>query len=260
MRGAEHRTNLRPQPFQPGKALPLSLGGHGALFAVLWAFSGSSPEARPLIDPADVIEVSMVALPKPQSRVPQKEMARPAPAPQARVQPVPQAVAAPGLAPVEPLPPDAEPPDDSEDRQARRDALMRDMKRAALLDDMRSRPEGPADQTATSTAGDGSTQGTADRAVGDVERARYGEDVRRAFYQGFNPLQDDPGLSAVMWVWIDASGKVLRHELHRSSDNGSFDAAVERALREVRQVPPPPSGLVSGGSLRLDLVFRPEDR
>jgi TonB family protein len=85
------------------------------------------------------------------------------------------------------------------------------------------------------------------------------EQVKTVFYKDFSPFQGDPTLSAVAWVWVDPNGVVLRHQLHTSSGDGSFDAAVERAIRLVKSVPSPPSSLVTGGDLRLDLVFRMAD-
>ncbi|GEM_PF-5585266 len=256
MRGEDRRTLLRPEPFRPGLALPLSVLGHVAVFGGLWAFSGRAPSAQPLIDPQDVVEVSLVSLPSPKAAVPQKAMRKATPPPPPRADPVPKAIADPDIAPLDTEPP----PDAKQERDARREELMRQMKREALLDDLRAAPEGPQDQSATPSAGDQTETGSGQQALGDAERARYSEQVRQVFYRDFSPLQDQPGLAAVAWVWVDAQGKVLRHRIQTPSGDGSFDAAVERAIRLVSDVPAPPSELVASGELRLDLVFRTDDR
>ena len=257
MNAERRRTSLRPEPFRPGLALPVSVIGHLGVFAIIWAFSARAPSAHTLIDPDDVIEVSMVSLPAPKTAVPQKAIQRPPPPPPPRpAEPVPQAVAAPEAEPI-PAPP---PEEDTLQRDAQREEVMRQMKREALLDSLRSAPEGTVTQSATTEAGEEDGSGSDEVAIGDAERARYSEEVRRVFYRDFSPLQDESGLSAVAWVWVNAEGRVLRHELRTPSGNGSFDAAVVRAIRLVSSVPAPPAGLVSGGDLRLDLVFRTEDR
>lgn len=257
MRAEDRRSLLRPEPFRPGLALPASVLGHVLLFGCIWAFSARAPAAQTLIDPDDVIEVSMVSLPSPKAAVPQKAMKRAAPPPQRRSEPVPQAVASPDAAPVAEAPPQEE---DTTERDTQREQAMRQMKREALLNSLRNAPEGAVDQAATTDVGADDGEGSGVSALGDVERARYSEDVRRVFYRDFSPLQDDPGLATVAWVWVNAQGRVLRHEVKTPSGNGSFDAAVERAIRLVDAVPAPPAGLVSGGDLRLDLVFSTEDR
>jgi len=247
---------LRPEPFRPGRALPLSIALHLAVFAALWAFAARDGGPRRLIDPDDVVEVSMVSLPEPQTRQPQKEMRARPPRPRPAARPVPREVAAPDLEPV----PETPPPDEPDpERETRRDDLMREMQREALLESLRDAPEGPVDQSATTDDG-GEDPGSGDQSIGDAELARYSEQVREVFYRGFSPLQDDPGLTAVAWVWVDPTGRILEHEVHRSSDNGSFDAAVTRAIRLVDRVPAPPDSLMTGGRLRLDLEFSTDDR
>jgi len=247
---------LRPEPFRPGRALPLSIALHLAVFAALWAFAARDGGPRRLIDPDDVVEVSMVSLPEPQTRQPQKEMRARPPRPRPAATPVPREVAAPDLEPV----PETPPPDEPDpERETRRDDLMREMQREALLESLRDAPEGPVDQSATTDDG-GEDPGSGDQSIGDAELARYSEQVREVFYRGFSPLQDDPGLTAVAWVWVDPTGRILEHEVHRSSDNGSFDAAVTRAIRLVDRVPAPPDSLMTGGRLRLDLEFSTDDR
>ncbi len=256
MRAETERSYLRPEPVPLGWALPGSVLGHVLVFGGLWAFSTRAPAAERLIDPDDVIEVAMVSLPSPKVPVPQKAMRRAPPPPKPRAAPVPAAIADPSA---EPVPADAEPAPE-EDRTAAKDELMRQMKREALLDSLRNAPEGPVDQAATTDAGEDGGEGSGQAAVGDAEQARYSEEVRRVFYRDFSPLQDEAGLETLAWVWVDATGRVLRHQVKTPSGDGSFDAAVERAIRLVKTVPAPPEGLVTGGELRLDLVFRTEDR
>ncbi len=257
MRSERPPTPLRPEPFRPGRALPLSILGHAALFLGVWVFSTRAPEASVLIDPDEVMEVRMVSLPQPKAAIPQKAQRQPPPPPPRRTTPVPEALATPEAEPLEEAP--AEPQADLE-RQARREDLLRQMQREALLENLRNAPEGPVDQAATTSTGDLDADGSAEQGIGDLERARYSEEVRRVFYRDFNPLQDDPALTTLAWVWIDDTGRILRHEIKTPSGDGSFDAAVERAIRLVDGVPVPPEGLVVNGALRLDLVFRTVDQ
>jgi len=56
------------------------------------------------------------------------------------------------------------------------------------------------------------------------------------------PGLNDPSLSALVQITIDADGRVTARKLVRSSGNAAYDEAVVEALARVTSVDPPPGG------------------
>jgi colicin import membrane protein len=68
--------------------------------------------------------------------------------------------------------------------------------------------------------------------------------VRRALRESYVapltiPERERIRLRAIVVLYIDGDGKILRHELNTPSGNSAFDAALERAVRGARLPPPP---------------------
>lgn len=265
MTAARHqvRTVLRPERQPLVGYLALSVFGHGSIVIAALLVSvigrGCSPRT-PILDLDRSMEVSMVVLPKSDSRMPDR--AARAPVPQGKP-PAPQPEA-PTVAPppkesdlVVHSKPDPKPKQDGEqaqpapkaglDEDRRREELMEQMRRQELLDQLLDAPTGPVDRNATDPNSDSteSIQATGAGNRGDPEYAKYISQVRQIFVQHFNPLPSirdaNPGITAKVSVWVDpSSGTILRWEVSSSSGVPAFDAAAERAVQSVGSIPLPP--------------------
>jgi hypothetical protein len=210
--------------------------------------------------PEDVIEVSLVSLPKTDARMAQMDVAPPTlPSPVVPDAPAPERD--PGTAdqgapepepPVNPsdlafrekdAPKEAKGDPDRERREELRRDLIRQAQRQALLDAAAgTEPSQAGDPDSTTTERiDLGGPGT----VADPELARYVQSVRTLFMQNFRPLptvaQQNPDLVAMIQVRFDpASGSVQTWVWTKKSGNVSWDAAAERAVEAVTRVPLPP--------------------
>lgn len=197
----------------------------------------------PILDPNEIMEVSMVVLPKTEARMPERATRAPVPSGE-EVPNTPQ-----------PKPPvesdlavhqeDAPKTEGAPDQTDRRDDIMKEIRRKQLLADAAadigatdrdaSDPDSTTDQ-AVNTGGAG--------AAADPELARWVQQVREKFMANFHPLPTivsaNPNIECTVAVRIDESGAVLARDLHKASGNPSYDAAAQRAADAVDQVPPPP--------------------
>ncbi|RMG20912.1 MAG: TonB family protein [Deltaproteobacteria bacterium] len=86
--------------------------------------------------------------------------------------------------------------------------------------------------------GDASTGSAGDRYLALVTRAI------RAHYRVPSVIGERERLflNATVVLYVSPEGKILRHEIERSSGNPHFDAALLRAVEEANPLPPPPAG------------------
>ena len=238
------KSALAPPPFRPGQALPLSLCIHGGMLAVMALFGSRGPRAETLIRPDEVMQVSLVSLPKQTTRLPQKVMQRADPPPSQPAEPAPAPPEAPpasemALEKEQPKEPAAEKPD----RSAAREKLLREMRREQALESLAA--EGPRDQPQTDPDGEDGIPGSARGVAGDPRLAVFQEQVRQAAMAHFSALQTE-ARTAVIQVTIDARGNILNSGLAQSSGDPSFDAAARTAVRRTGRVPAPPEELMPG--------------
>jgi TonB family protein len=235
------RSALRPEPVKLGVALPASIGLHAALFALILSWELIAPQEATLIDPDDVMEVTMVALPKQETELAQKEMRAAAPPPP----PAPDELAEPAEEPPEKPPPEERRPEPDREQPrtdnttARADLLKQLRKQEALKNLSADAPEGPLDQARTDPDGVEGAVGSGQASVGDPELAAYVEKIRQTLMANFAPIQTDP-LTTWIDVQIDASGNIVDWKVRTKSGNASFDSAALRAVMKARKVPPPP--------------------
>jgi len=85
--------------------------------------------------------------------------------------------------------------------------------------------------------------------LGDSSEGSEGDQylalVRRALRETYVapvtiPERERIRLRAVVVLYIDGDGKILRHDLTTPSGNPAFDGALERAVRGAHLPPPPP--------------------
>ena len=251
-----YRSVLRPEPLTLGKAVPASIGLHVAIVAVLVGFQSMRPDHGPMIDPDDVMTVTVADMPPAKAAITQKAMKAAAPPKGAPDTPTPQPP--PTASDMVQQTPDAPPAPKGMDKSTR-DELMRQMKKQALLDSLADAPEGAFDNAAASPDG---VEGGGGSSTGpfDAELSAYAAALKRALLANFNPIQTDTSLRTVYVIRIDASGTITDYDLKSGSGNASFDAAALRAIVKTRKVPVPPEShreaiLKSG----MELEFVPQE-
>lgn len=255
---------LRPRREPLFGYVGLSVVGHVALVVlgvvVTLSGRGCSPPP-PLIDPDQALEVSLVVLPRSESSMPDR--AQRAPAPPAAEQPKPQPEA-----PTEPPPrssdlvvhteePEPKPQPDGPDDDERRRELMAQLERERLLSELAHAPTGPVDRDASDpdSTTDESINALGPGGRGDPELARYESQIQQLFMRHFHPLaaitQSQPDLVTKVMVRVDPSNGLIKSwEIVESSGVPAYDAAADRAVQAVKQIPLPPAaymGLVQQG-------------
>jgi hypothetical protein len=253
--------------------------GHAVLVGVLLLMSALPQCQSTTIDPQDVIQVSLISLPKTDSGMVQMDVQQAtAEAPVVEDAPTPQdnpGLADDGLSEPEVLknPSDLafETPDATENKgdpdQARNDQsradTMRRLKREQLLKTM---------GTSISTAGDPDSQ-TDDNinmggsgAISDPVLASYLNKIQKTFEAHFVPLPSveaaNPDIYCRVNVrWEHTSGEVQSYSWVEHSANPSYDASCERAVDAVSRLPLPPATLMEHPAIisgSLNIKFEPK--
>lgn len=236
----------RPDPL--GFGLVASLAGHATVGALVIAMAVLAPPSSPPVDPEDVMEVSMVVLPRSESSIPDRASKAPIPrgaSPEAAAEPAP--VRESDLSLPEP---EVEPARGAPERHTSREELLRELEMQALLADA---PDGPVDRSAsdphstTEEAIHAAGVGT----LGDPEWARYQQRLQQLFMSKFSilPTSSMSELVCVVNVQVqirpeDDMARVVDVEVAEPSGNLSYDAAARRAAEAVRSVPLPPERFV----------------
>jgi len=198
----------------------------------------------------EVIEVSMVALPKSQRNVPDR-LAR-----------TPRATGA--DAPLDEPPPLQQsdlviqrpeaPEQGGNTEDALREQMITELERNRLLDELIDAPEGTVDRNRTSPDGqlDLDIAVLAAGAPGDPEFQRWQAEVMRILMPLFRPLtQGRSDLSCLVNIQMDqTTGAIVGWEVVSPSGVRAFDAAAERAVQDAGTLPLPPAkyqALLAGG-------------
>ena len=186
------KSALVPAPFKAGSAVPLSIGLHVALFGLLASASQCESEASPLIDPNDVMEVAMVALPKAEklhrvTRAPDP----PAGNTQEVKAPPPPPVESDMALQVEEAPKErGRPTPEPEVKPERREEeVSREARKKAFMESLRNAPVGKKDNPLADPNGIEGAVGSSQGALGDPVIAAWAESVRTAIRANFSVLQ-----------------------------------------------------------------------
>ena len=238
-----HRTALEPE--RQAILVPVVLSFFGHLLVITVFFIGSialdllARWTKPVEDPPQHIEVALVSLPKSVRAMPEK--ATRAPRKQGNPKPVPSVARNPS---------DLVHHDDVVEEEVGTsdpsiDDLLADLDVAEALASLDAAPLGRSDRSATSADSEATETFSGVGANADPILVRYRQRIESIFRKNFNPLRSvvdqNPGISAEVAVQIDTvTGRVLGFTMTRSSGNPSYDAAAERAVRAVSEVPPPP--------------------
>ena len=186
----------------------------------------------------EVLEVSMVSLPKSELNVPDREARVKAASGQEAPTPEPPPVKESDLVIQTPEPP----PDPGNAEEVRRQQIIEDA-RKRMLEDLENAPEGTQDRNATAVDGaeDLEMAIVGAGARGDPEMAAWQAKVYNLMKPNFHPLATPAGTACVVNIKIDPeTGEILSTEVKVPSGILQFDAAAERAVNDVPALPLPP--------------------
>lgn len=243
-----------------GPGVPLSFAMHVVVAGTLWVAQGMNIERPPLIDPDDVIEVSLLSLPKQTTQMVQKATRTPDPV---------QGVVDPPPTPEPPPPqsdsdlvqhtPDAPAPQGNPDADKEKRDLLEQLRRDQARKDALA-ALGSQDRDRTDPDGTEGATGSASGALGDPKVALYLERVKQTLLPQFSPLQTDGELVVVIRVKVDTQGRRLDYGIETGSGDPSFDRAALRAVMRTEQLPAPSPDIMNGATSTFFLRFRPEDK
>lgn len=252
-----------------GRDLGVSVLFHVMITLLLASSRACQEESAPLFDPQDVMNVEMVALPKATGRNPDRATRAPRPPEGSRTAEAPPADPDQMVVPqeqTEEQPSGASTP--SPDAQARRDELLRDLRREQLVKQMdASAPLGDRDRLATDpdstlspdAVGWGSGSGT----PMDPELARYIVKLRQRILPHWTPLprliRENPDIETVVGVWLDPDGVVQVVRVLKDSGSASYDQSCLRAVRKAARLPLPPDKYLSKLNQGIAIRFPASD-
>ena len=231
--------------FRPTWEIGASIGVHLLVVGLLALGQLMEPEA-PLFDPNDVMTVQAVALPKANTRMPDRPTRAPDP---------PKGDTAKAKAP--PPPPtasdmalrkkDAKKKKGVADRSADRSELLNRLKRESLLKDATA-ALGTKDRVQTAKDG----VDPKDAVIGpigagrmDPELARYVSQCRDRILPNWKPLPAilaaHPEYKVVVSVSVGQTGQLGSPTVVKSSSDASFDRSAISAVVRTGRLPPPPA-------------------
>ncbi len=235
-RRAGMRTALETEsPWALTGSVLLSVLAHALVIAAL--VFGASAVARPRIDLDEhAIAAKLVRLgkPRPPELLPRKFKAPPPPKPSAPL-PVKKPPAA--------RKPPPKPKETSKTRpvttERNPDPLAAAIERIAEEYDPKADPdEAPPGSPDGDPFGDSAEGSPGDRYLALVTR------VIRSHYRVPSVITERERmfLNATVVLYVSPEGRIVRHEIERSSGNPHFDAALIRAVEASSPLPPPPAG------------------
>lgn len=203
-----------------------------ALYAGLGALIPQCNSEEPEFE---VLEVSMVALPKSERNVPDREARVKAASGQEAPTPEPPPIKESDLVIQQPEPP----PDPGNAEEVRRQQIIEDA-RKRMLEDLENAPEGTQDRNASDPNGqedlDMAVLGAG--AMGDPEVALWKAKVMHVVMPHFHPLSAPAGTDCLVNIRVDPeTGKILSAEVKEPSGLLQFDAAAERAVQDTGSIP-----------------------
>ena len=228
--------------------------GHAGFLVLLWItslISGWWNHLRPPFDPQEVVQVSMVVLPRSADPLPDRTQrtasrkSNPQPQPQPK-KPPPEPVRTSDLEVVAPKPQPQPRPSTQERNRKETDSRKKD-ERDRLLEELRNAPTGAVDrdQTDPNSEFDFALRALGAGAASDPEFARYKARVQQIFMRHFAPLPAlvaaNPDLRCTVEIRVEGdSGRVRKRTIAQKSGVPAFDAAAIRAAEQVPVIPLPP--------------------
>jgi colicin import membrane protein len=252
------KTSLRAEPFRPGIALPASIGLHLFVVLSIWGASKWAPTSGPMFDPDQVMEVSLMAMPKQTTAMVQKASRAPDPVQGSPSESSPTVRTDSDLSLHEE---DARPEEGNQPDAPKksREEIMRDLKKRQAMNNANA-TAGSQDRLETSAEGVEGGTGSGTGCADNPELCQYLEQVRAHVNRSFKPLQSDSSLQTAMVVTVDTRGEILASKVGKSSGNASFDNAAARALRVAGALPVPPSAVMHDqDKATFTILFRAKD-
>jgi|GEM_PF-2181705 len=251
------KSALVPKPFQAGLALPISLGMHAALIGILLGVSKTSGgDKGPLIDKDKVMEIHLGAVPKsaklhrttrapdPPSGTTTKKTAPPPPPQQSDM----------AIKVEKPVEVKGKVKEKKKEKPKKPSADDAAAQRKKYLESLKNAPIGKTNRGPSSPDGiEGATGSSAD-AMGDPVIAAWAESVKTLILSSFAPLQSTP-LKAIVQIWVDKTGRIIKQKVTQKSGDVSFDAAARQAVENIGKLPEPPADRMPGKSTYLFLTF-----
>jgi TonB family protein len=248
------RSTLNPEPQPLALSVLAALILHVTVVLMILCAGMWEPRRKPLLDD-HAMEVSMMVLPKSDSRMPERAQRAPRVSGDQAKAKEPTPIRESDLTVNQPDAPDTK---GADTKTNDREAALRDMLMSDALDDL---PEGPTDRDAsdpTSTSDEAINVSGAGKS--DPELARYIAQLQKLFNQHFNPLpaivQANPDLKCKILVRVDESGAVTGYDIVGPSGNDSFDRAAESAVQAVSNIPPPPEKYRAQAADGYTIVFQ----
>jgi TonB family protein len=222
--------------------LALFLHGFVAL-TVLCANSWMTFSHSPLIDPANVMEVSMVVLPKSTTKMVQRNTKKRVSHGQRNA--TKKAQIPPNSSDLRFKTPNALANQGDPDRS---DEMKRLVDMASVLSQIEA-PESDRDSLISDPDSNVEQHINLGRpgSLSNPKLAKYIQHIRDLFHKNFSPLPTlvaaNPKIECAVHVRFDMNtGKVTTVSMQRSSGNASYDGAALRAVESVSAVPLPPEG------------------
>ena len=238
-----HRSSQ--QVFRPTWEIGASVAVHVLLLGLVWAGQFFNSD-EVLFDPADVMAVQAVALPKANKRMPDRPTRTPPPpkgdTAKAKAPPPPPTASDMALRKKEAAPKRGAP-----DKTDAREELLNKMRREALLKDA-SAALGTRDRVATDKDGvdpDEAVIGPLGAGRMDPELARYVGQCRNRILPNWNPLPAilaaHPEYKVVVSVSVSATGALGSPTIVKGSGDASFDRSAISAVVRTGRLPAPPA-------------------
>lgn len=233
--------------------IPAAAFLHAVVFAVMFLMGNCGGAKEPLFKPEDAMIVQMAGplkaegLPQLASRLP--------PPPKGSTTPTPTAPPPPNPSDLAFQTKDAPEEKGDPKADAKRQALIDEMRRAAALQDL-SAPIGTEDRVATSP--DGSAEGGTGTGIStDPVMGAWSEKAKKAIEENWHPLaswcQSNSKLKVDLKLSVRGDGtQGDEPAIAKASGNVSFDESARRAAQQTAKLPPLPTKYAGGIGLILN--------
>ena len=219
---------------------------------------------KPLFDPADVMSIQAVALPRADRRMPDRPTRAPDPpkgdAMTAKVKPPPPTASDMAL-----RNPKAAQKKGTTDRTSAREELLNKIKRQSLLKDATA-ALGTQDRTQTAKDGvdpEDAVIGPIGAGRMDPELARYVRACRDQILPNWKPLPAilaaHPEYTVVVSVSVGPSGKLGKPKVVKTSTNPSFDRSAISAMVRTIRLPAPPARYAASAAAGVMITLSAAD-
>jgi TonB family protein len=247
--------NPVPEKDELKRALGYSVALHVAMFLIFAVRAFLNPS--PAIDIESAIRVDIVAMPDKVAQLPPMPVEAPAPKPE-KLEPKPEAKTEPEKPK---LPKAAAVPPKPDNTKINLNKTKRDqeaaLKRLEALEKMKNSMKEPPAETKPETKvapaqkpaqvkGNVVSHGASLKGIAKLDYQNYNDAIHEHIHKFWNLPQwmANANLSAVVLVFVDAQGHIIKKSVIRSSGRPEFDERALKAIESASPLPHPPSELV----------------